>query len=126
MTEKQLTKVFAGWQRDLGLAHWSLKLEFHTPAPEGKDATVWSADDYCDARIRFAADWKKWDNWFANYIAVHELLHCVFREIDWAHAQARQYAEQPQRSVLRHTFKHALECTIDQLAVLLLRERGVE
>lgn len=134
MTQRDVNKSLAHWKSVLGLDDWTIKLDEDSPsAPwlkwptdlardDGEDAEaiptaqIVRAPDYRFARINLAPDWRTWDQERLDITICHELLHCVFKEIEWSTDLLTNRISEKTKSFFDSVFLHALEGTIEHLA----------
>lgn len=117
MTKAQFTRIFRGWQARLGLDHWSIEINWDDlPGHSQALASISNESSYDLAELRLDPEWKEWDNWLANRIACHELLHLLFRDLDQAEQSALGPLSYDARVLMGERLEHETEGVIDRLA----------
>lgn len=134
LTQRDVNRSVAHWTTVLGLEAWEIKLEEDSPsAPWSRwpndlarddadeaevipTATIVRAPDYQHARINLGPDWRTWDQEKLDRTVCHELLHCVFKEIEWSTDLLTNRIPDKTKSLFDSVFMHALEGTIEHLA----------
>lgn len=81
MTEKRIAELLDGWVARLGLDHVQITLDFNKPASMSAHATMDKHPIYDKAVITLEPEWPEWDEEFAEYIIVHELLHVLHADV---------------------------------------------
>jgi hypothetical protein len=135
VTEETITAMVELWQQRLGLSLWSVHVEFIEQ--ESSHATNERSTQYDRATLQFgrhlltddgqlpgdgtmtitAVDRER----FIESTVVHELLHCVFRDISDVPDLIESQLHRDVDSVYGRVFDRVTEQTIDKLAVALVR-----
>lgn len=120
MTEKKLEQTLATWQTRLGLAVWTIDVEYDKPAANGTDALIDRSHTYDRATLRLHKAWKDWPDRKTERILVHELLHLSTRDVDRVVASAQKSLHPDAWRLLNDRYDHEIEGFIDRLAVHLV------
>lgn len=104
----------------MGMGDWRIKLA-DAPPPEPKSG---QAGGYCEivgsrkyAIISIAPDWAEWPDWELRETVVHELLHGQLVFVQWATDAVVHSMTQVVYDTWHTSFTHALELSIDAIAV---------
>lgn len=116
MNREQIERVVETWQLRLGLQNWDLRVEWDKPAGDEANASTWRMDKYDRATMHFAPECDEWDEFFLNWIVVHELLHLCTREIDETHKAIEEHLHRAVWDVHDKRYDHEIEGFIDRLA----------
>lgn len=126
MTTAQLSKRVAYWCGQLQLDPWTVSVSI-VDDPHGQglgesNAAVGTAAHYLYAEVEFATEWARADlsQHERDVTIVHELLHCLFRDIDKAVESVSHLAGMSVFSVFNDRYNHELEQLIDRLARVIV------
>lgn len=126
MTVTQLAKRVAYWCTHLQLDPWQIEVTV-TDDPHGQgageaNAAVGTAAHYLYAEIEFATEWLAGDfsRFDRDVTIVHELLHCLFRDLDKAGEATSHMMGYPASGLYSDRYTHELEQLIDRLARVLV------
>ena len=127
LTRADIRAIVRTWQRRLEIDHWSIEIDFGTPAEaseegrEGPWASIWRSRDYDLARLCLAEGWCDWSRREANEHVVHELVHLWTREVEFVlDALYRVDIHGDARSVIEETHRHLTEGVVDRIARRLI------
>ena len=125
MKEQEIVDLVGTWQHRLGLDQWEIKVPF------GEDLEKYWADNdnpnahasverskvYDSAKIYFnPRDYAGWTEQDATIHVVHELVHVLFRDVEWTVDQIVGQVPRDAEDFMGETFQHHLEGCIDRLA----------
>jgi hypothetical protein len=125
LTEQELNDLVAEWQDRLGLQNWDIRVVWGDEAAEfwsdvadkeDKHACCWRAKSYDRAKIYFNPEHEKWEQREAAVNVVHELLHCVLRDIEFVIDQFDGLLLRDVDRVITDTFQHHVEGAVERLA----------
>lgn len=120
MTRKQLEELLDVWQARLALDHVDIKLDFDTAANTTAHATVDKHPIYDRAIITFEPEWEGWEDEFAEYIIVHELLHVLHADVYSAVDTIDGMLGAPAEALFHGRFTFEVEQFIDRMARALV------
>ncbi len=131
MTLEELSERVAYWCGQLQLDPWHVSVSVtDTPHGNQKDsvnASVGTAKSYLYAEIEFAEAWIESDpsNYDRDQTIVHELLHCLFRDLDSAAEAPFALLGPIIEDANEARYDHEQEQLIDRLAhvIVLLHDR---
>ncbi len=132
MTHTQLAKRVAYWCGKLHLDPWKITTSIvedpHHARENGRTvaASVRTAADYLKAEIEFAQDWVDANpsDDERDQTIVHELLHCLFRDLDNSALSVSDALGAVAESFFEERYRHELEQLIDRLAWTIVQIHG--
>jgi hypothetical protein len=131
MTPSALLELFDEWQSRLGLDDWTIEIRFDAPESDTavmecvRDAQYEQAVIYVHPAVFDAPE--KWrtgptfDDFFFEKSVVHELLHCIFRDMRYVEELFEDRIQPDLVEGIEKTYKRVEERTVDKLAVALVR-----
>jgi hypothetical protein len=125
MNEETLEAIVAEWLIDLGLGSTTVELDFTVPASDGAYATVITHSIYDSATITLDPAWEEWDEDFADYIMLHELLHVLHADVCSAANTVDGMLGAPAEAFFNARFNYAVEQFIDRLAHRILEIKNL-
>lgn len=125
MTKAQFERVIRTWQDRLGIAHWDITVNWGAPADSSDFAEITAETSYDKAVMRVNPNFGEWTDVFLNQVVVHELLHCVCRDMDIAVLDARSGLHPTAASQAEARYRHESEGVVDRLAIRLVEIGGV-
>lgn len=125
LTREYMEEVIREWQTVLGLTHWTIIVDWDTPAAEDNYADVAPKDSYDEATIKLSADWPSWSFDFATKTLIHELLHLTTRDLLTAATAVEDVLPASAWKLFEDRFTHELEGVVDRIALTLVDLRRV-
>lgn len=141
-TWEDVERILAAWVEILGLQQWEINLEKNdrtAPWLQPPDdlargdevnpvnsAQLNRAADYKIARIWLSPEYETWSVYKTSRTICHELMHCVFREIEWTTDLLTNRIPDEAKSFFDGAFGHALEGTVEHLAQTFVDRLGVQ
>lgn len=127
LTRKDIETIVSTWQERLNMKHWTITVVWDekTDADTSEaHATAWRSKSYDEATFHFNPEFDSWDRQKANVVSVHELLHCLGRDVEsfWDAIEGQLHKDVD--SVAMKIFEHNLEGFIDRLAYRLVEIGG--
>lgn len=121
MTEEQMVGHVKDWKKRLSLEHWDLSLEFKDLHEElDRDADITFADDHDNADMRIHTGFNKWDEDYAQWVVVHELMHLVMRDLHQSTGLIMTQLPKTARKIANALFLHELEGVVDRTSMALV------
>jgi hypothetical protein len=135
LTEEDIAECVELWQQRLHLTEWEIQIDFDSHCEESAAMDISKTWDYNIARLRLGPNWREWsqDNCTLDdddaivhrsldRLVVHELLHLLFREMDFATTQRmlEDHLHRDVEAVADKAYEHAQENVIECLARVLV------
>lgn len=126
MTHEQLAERVAYWCTRLQMDPWRITTtvvdEPHGQQRGSVQASIATAGAYLFAEIEFARKWVRSNpsDYDRDQTIVHELLHCLFRDLDKAAEIPYGALGSSTEEVVEARYDHELEQLIDRLAHVIV------
>jgi hypothetical protein len=126
MTHEQLGERVAYWCGRLQMDPWrittSVVNEPHGQQRDAVHASIGTASAYLYAELQFARKWVRSNpsDYDRDQTIVHELLHCLFRDLDKAAEVPYGALGSITEEVVEARYDHELEQLIDRLAHVIV------
>lgn len=126
MTTQQLSERVAYWCLRLQLDPWRVSVsvvdEPHGNQKDTVNASIGTAAAYLYAEVEFAKRWVRSnpDDYDRDQTIVHELLHCLFRDLDKAAEITGSMLGPIIEEMYEARYDHELEQLIDRLAHIIV------
>jgi hypothetical protein len=126
LTRGEIERIVAVWQDRMRLGHWQVDVDWSKP-PEIEDtlANCSAHGPYDFAKIRFSPEYPTWERRFANLVVVHELMHLVTRDLEYAAEAGEQAMPTAARPLFKSRIEHEVEAVVDKAATVLVDLGGV-
>lgn len=124
MTERQLINIGKQWQQRL-LPHWEIEWSVRPIDDDSNAICRWSTN-YNEADIHLKPGIDALGVVEVHRIVVHELLHCVLRDLLMSASQTGPVMNSDHRSAYEQRLDHEQEQAIETLAHVLVALSGVK
>jgi hypothetical protein len=132
MNQVEFVALTSEWQSRLGLDQWLIDVRFEEPEEETAAMECHRSSQYEQATLVIKPDLVDWempegwfgpplDDFFLEKSIVHELLHCLTRDIRYVEDTFDGQLHRDVQSVIEQAYKRAEEQLVDKLAVALVR-----
>lgn len=125
LSRSEIERILSVWQQRTQLGHWVITLDWDRPLDPAEDRAMITRDNPYDyATLQLASNWATWKRREANLIVVHELIHCVTRDLEEAGESVEPLLGELVKPLWSARWTHELEAAVDKLATLLVNAAG--
>lgn len=125
MNRATIQRLLREWQKRLWLEHWDVVVLWDETVPSS-NAEISPNPYRQNANLQLNPAWKTWTIERANYLIVHELLHCSDRGIDNVlEVQLEGQLHRDLQTVIEEAYTLEMERFIDDQARILVKGYGI-